>query len=708
MARLTLKRGMPSPRDLTSTSLTADSKTSVFQNPSRAADEHRRKIASWGLNAFQMAKTDRWRQERQWYLNLAFYFGQQHVTFRGTQNQFQLYQPPAPYYRVRPVINHVRRIIRKDIARLTAQRPNAYVVPASSEDRDMFAAQAGEQIWDSIYREHSLKKTLRSSVYWATVLGNGFTKQYWDDDKKDPGNPDINEGSPCFVAPTPFHIFIPDLKEEDLEDEPFMLHANIKPREWVKRYYKLDVLPEFGLPDFIDESFLNVIGANQFSSKDQVLLLEVYVKPGATSLIPDGGWFTICGPNIVGGAEGMPYSHGQYPFSKIDMIPTGKFYSESIITDLIPLQRELNRTRGQIIEAKNRMSKPQLAAEEGSLDPTKVTSEPGQVVLYRAGFNPPTPIPMQDLPSYVVQEVDRIMVDMGDLSGQHEVSKGQVPPGVTAATAISYLQEHDESILSTAYDSVEESIEKTARQTLNMVKDYWTIERTIKVTGIDGSFDAMAFRGSDLRDNTDIRVEGGSALPTSKAAKQAYIMDLMKMNFIPPEEGLGVLEMGGLNKIYERIQVDIRQVQRENLKMSKINEQDVVTHMDEWEAKKQERDPATVDPETQSSLEAPPLIPVNTYDNHPVHIEYHNRYRKSQAFEILPPHVKAIFEEHVKMHEMVLAGQAAMNANPLDPAAGQGGPEGANMGAEGPGAELQPPGSGQPGPSPMPELSGGI
>lgn len=701
MSMMTPPMLSPMPSELKS----EENGSNVFKNKGRAADKERRQLVSWGLEQFQKSKNDRWRQERQWYLDLAFYFGQQHVQFKGTDHNFSLYVPAAPYYRVRPVINHIRKIVRRDISRMTFQKPNAYVVPASSEDKDLFAANAAEQIWDSTYRRNHFHRVMRQSAFWTAVCGNGFIKQYWDQHKRDVDNPDIDEGDVCFEAVTPFHIFIPDLKEENLENQPFMIHASMKNPSWVEKFYGITVQGERAKPDVIDESFLNIMGANQNTYKEQAVLLEVIAKPGATNLLPEGGYFTIVDDQLIDGDVGMPYTHNEYCFSKIDSIPTGKFYNESIIVDLIPLQRELNRTRGQIIEAKNRMAKPQLMAEEGSVDVSKITSEPGQVITYRTGFQGPEPIPMQPLPSYVSEELDRINNDMSDISGQHEVSQGQVPPGVTAATAIAYLQEHDESLLSTVFDSIEEAVETTARQTLCMVRDYWTVERTIKTTGIDGSFDAIVFRGSDLRNNTDVHVEGGTALPTSKAAKQAFILDLMKMGAIPMEEGLGVLDMGSINKIYERIQVDVRQVQRENLKMSKVSVEDLQQYMDMWDQQAQMQAPNTVDPETGMPLEAPPIISVNTWDNHQIHIEYHNRYRKSQSFELLPGHVKALFDEHVKQHEEILMmSMMEPAANPLDPT----GEEGSMEGAEGgqppgqpmlPGMEQQPQ---QPGPEPMP------
>jgi hypothetical protein len=379
---------------------------------------------------------------------------------------------------------------------------------------------------------------------------------------------------------------------------------------------------------------------------------------------------------------------------------TGKFYTASIIEDLIPLQKELNRSRSQLIEAKNRMSKPQLVAEKGSVNPEQITSEPGLVIEYKLGFSPPQPLPLQGLPSYVTEEIDRLYTDISDLSGQHEVSNGSTPPGVTAATAISFLQEQDESLIATSYTSIEEGIEKIAAQSLDYVKMYWDEERTVRVVGLEGSFDVLTFKGADLRNNNDIRVESGSALPTSRAAKQAFIMDLMKMGFIDPNDGLEIMEVGGLQSIYERIQVDKRQAQRENLKMRVVTEEDIQSANQTW---------AMGNPELQKDqdsglmLDPPLVVPTNTYDNHQVHIQIHNNYRKSQAFERADPVTQMLFEQHVREHEESMAGQMVHPLTGMDPS---------NPNAPDPDAEqevadqMQQDGQGAPpGPDVMPDMS---
>ncbi len=621
----------------------------TFMKDGKQYEEMRQRLAAIGMSWFDECQSQRQQQERQWYLNLAFYTGNQYVAFKSVNGTFDLYLPSAPYYRVRMVINHIRKIVRKEISRLTAQKPNAYIIPASSEDTDVFAAQAGEQIWDSLWRRLHLNRVIRQAVYWQAVCGNGFIKSYWDPNKKDAEG---KYGDVCIENVKPFYIFVPDLMEEDLEKQPYVIHAQVRSNSWVQETLGVDA--SNNRLESVDDQLLNVMQVQRNDKKkNQTTVLEIWVKPGYLPDLPEGGMFIIAAGQVVQGWDQWPYEHNQYPFSKLDGTLSGKFYNSSIIEDLIPLQRELNRSRSQLIEAKNRMSKPQLTAQKGAINPKKITTEPGLVIEYEMGYDPPQPLPLQNLPPYVTEEISRLLEDMADISGQHEVSNGSTPPGVTAATAISFLQEQDETLIAANYSSIEEGIEKVASQTLIYVKMFWDEERTVKIVGLDGSFDVQTFKAADLHDNTDIRIEAGSALPTSRAAKQAFLLDLMKMGFIPPEKGLEMMEIGGINRIYEEVQIDRRQAQRENLRMRVVTPEDMQMHMEAW---MQENPELTKDVDSGLKLQPPPIIPVNTWDNHEIHIEVHNNYRKSQAFEVAPSEVKALFEDHVRMHQEAMAG----------------------------------------------------
>lgn len=697
----------------------------------RASQRQAQQIVDWTKKQFWRMKEDRNYIERQWYLNLAFFFGKQYVAFRRTgtptlnNNTSLLWIPPAPSWRARLVVNRMRSTVRTELAQLTNNKPNATVVPASAEERDMYAAMAAEQVWEYLSSTKKFKKVIRDAVWWKLTCGNSYIKTWWDFDAGNIMIPDTEQkmGKPCFAPVDPFHVFVPDLLETEIEDQPYLIHAQLKPADYIKLNYakalqgKSVSTQETTGREIFESAFLNIVGA-PYQMRNMVLVFECWIKPGMHPMFPEGGMYTIIGDTIVQNYQGNPYSHGKYPLAKLDHIPSGKYYTTSSIEDLIPLQKEYNRTWSQIVENKNRMGKLQIMHEEGAVDPRKWTTEPGQMIAYKGGFGKPEVIPAAPLPAYIPQTLDRIIADWNDISGQHEVTHGQVPPGVTAATAISFLQERDETKLSPTFDAMEEAIEKTAYMALTLVHDYWTVEQTIQVTGVESSFDSLTFKGSDLPNEIDIRTEAGSSLPINKAARQAFIFDLMKMGFIKPDDGLEVLDMGGISKIYERVQVDRRQAQRENMKLSKITSQFIQQYDTNNQmammadpnhfGQEQAIDPATgqpaIDPMTGQPVmqpkSPPPIVPVNSWDNHQAHIYFHNNYRKGQAFETLPDEVKQLFEQHVQAHiaamgaeQVTMQPRAVAGLPPTDPY----NPQGQQLQQQGPGM--------QPGPAPMPGLA---
>lgn len=607
---------------------------------------------------FQRAKNTRLQFEKQWYLNLAFYAGKQYVDWVGTYGSpsTRLVDPPSPKWRVRLVSNQVRRYVRKEHSKATKEDPTGFVLPSSGDESDIMAAKAGDQILEHLFREIEFTTLKRQAVFWACMTGNGFFKDFYSKSKKEE---DTLSDMPKIEVVTPFHLFVPDVVEQNIEGQEVVFQVAAKSVDYVKRVYGVEVSGETrAAGGGFEEKFFQSLGITESNERDQVYVREAWFKP--CSKYPDGAVVVWSPGKILHYQEIWPYSHGQYPYTKIDHIPTGKFYNESMVTDLIPLQKEYNKTRSQIIEAKNKMSKPQLTAQLGSIDANKVTSEPGLIIFYRPGFERPEPLPLQALPSYVIQELERSKADMDDISSQHEVSRGQAPPGVEAATAISYLQEQDDTVLSDLTSSIERAVEKVGRHLLHHVGQNWEIERQVQIVGLNQQLEAFEFSKASLQDNTAYHVEAGSATPRSSAGKQAFIMEAMDKGWIPVPTGLKYLSMAETGRIYEELQIDMRHAQRENLKMS----QGAGLPQPEMGMGMMGQEPVPQDP--AMLMQDPNFMgyPTNSFDNDLIHVDEHDNWRKRQEFEASDPLVKMLFEKHQLSHKRRIAVNLGM---PLPP-----------------------------------------
>lgn len=575
-------------------------------------------------NEIGAAKSTRLTFERQWYINLAFYAGRQWIALDNVSGTLsasaRLIEPPAPRHRVRLTINRIRPIVRRELARMNKEKIRGYVIASTTDEADAAAARAAEKLSSYLIDQTKLYRIMKRADLWMIFCGTSFVKDFWNPGADDPGAliPGT-KGRIAVEAVSPFHIFVPNVDEPELDNQAWVCHAAVKSAQEIFELYGVDVSKdqETLATNTVESKLQQAFGSSAQYQKKGTEVWECWVKPNRE--YPDGVVITWTKSQILSMVP-WPYAHKEYPFTKRTYVDSGRFYGDSMITDLIPLQVEYNKSRSQIIESKNRMSRPQLMAPKGSIDPRKMTSEPGAIIEYTPGFNPPTPLPLQPLPGYVLDNIQSLRAEFDDISSQFEISQGRVPPNIEAATAIAYLQENQDSVIADTLRDKELAWERVIGHFLSHVAQYWDAQRMVKTTGANANFEAFTFAGSDLAGNTDWKVVPGSATPLSQAAKQAQIMELMKMGAIPYEKGLQYLDMPDTAKLYEEMMIDLREAERENLKMAR----GVPVPVEDW----------------QEDL---------------IHIRAHDSYRKREEFENADPQIKAMMRQHVFKHMLSVA-----------------------------------------------------
>lgn len=589
----------------------------------------------------------------QWYLNLSFYKGDQYVSVLNNA----VIKTRAPLRTVRLVINRVRPMIRTEMSKMTSQDPTSEVIPSSTDDEDLLAAETGNSVWETLKREGKLKERYLDAAFWQSTCGIGYIKTYWDKEAE----------TIEYAALSPFHVLVPELLTRDIEDQPYVLNVFTKPIQWVRQHFA-DVIPKDHKPSVISTSeimetqYMNVKGSDRGAEPDSCLFIEAWIKPGIFAGLPQGGMVTVVDDFIIQASmEGMPYSHGQFPFTKFEGIQSGGYYPTSAIEDFIQVQMEFNRNRSQRVEARNLTSRPQYLSAKGAIDVAKWQNRPGQVLEYNMGMPKPEPMTPPQLPNYVVQETDELLRDMEDISGQHQATKGNAQSGVTSGTAINYLQEADNSFMSTVFFSIERGHEKLAKQSLMLAVQFWDAPRIVKITGRDGSFSTKSLMGADLKTGTDIHVESGTSLPESKAARNAMIMDMANRGMIPFPEALEMMNLASFKSYYDRINVDRNAALRENQRMRELDPMEV--QMVAMQAEQMKADMLMQLGMDEAALQQSPMggqldamfnapmLPVNDWDNHEKHLETHELFMKSQGFEALDPAIKDQFAKHRQAHK---------------------------------------------------------
>lgn len=602
----------------------------------------------------QQSKALHSRLEPIWFLNAAYYIGEQWLFW----NNGRLDKAPIRPGQMRLVDNRIIGIVESRLAKKTKQKPCFQVTPTTAQDQDLQASRTGEKMLDYLWRKLKMRNKLMDVLLWAETASAGFWKVYWDSAEGekvtvvlDPeGNVANNETTGAPLVPkdcpdglpeghtektlatgdvkvevvSPFEFF-PDPLAKELEDAEWCIQVTVKSKEYVKQHFGVEVEPDTEVSGGPAESrMFPSYQAGGASGYRGVKLSEYWSKPN--SKFP-------CGLRVVW-AKGKvlceePNPYKCLPYFMFKGIPVpGRFWPTTPVEQLRGPQAELNKAKSQVSENANRFGNPALlAAKQANV---QYSGKPGERIDFDDTVPNAIPSYLQApaLPQYVVTQQDRIESAMEAIAAQHEVSSAQVPAGVTAAAAINLLQEADDTRLGPSIYDMEEVIGEAGQRLLELVGKYWTTEKTILIGGEDSAWDVMVFRGAALRGNTHVEVQSGSMFPQSKASKQAAIQNVLGMALqysgqpLNPRDLRKVLrdyQAGALEGLFGDMTADETQINREN-----------------------------------GLLAQGEPLQINSFDNQQAHIEGHTEFQKGAAYNLMPADVKVNIERHVAEHRQQL------------------------------------------------------
>jgi hypothetical protein len=605
----------------------------------------------------------------EWYLNLAFYLGEQYVKFENVTNT--LVVPKKPSYRVRLTINQIMPRVRTELAKLTQGRHKWEVLPSTSEEEDINVADIATKFLDAKWRELDMERIRQDLVMWCIVCGTSFLEVYWDDEihienlvpsvdpySQDPKLDDMGamifeprQLTPDIFAPvgdiaveriTPFEI-TPDPMATNIQDSQWIIKSKEYSKEQAENIYDITLDDKECFtsdPKSHWEVMLNSLYEVDRTAREEQMTLvkELWERPNDE--YTEGRHVIIVGNNVVyDDVNGFPGR--DLPFVMFKHIPVpGQFWGQGSVQQLRPLQKEFNRSKSQVVEIKNRTSNPQrILPTACGVDASSWTSEPGLTLPVKSmapGYEPHY-IQAPNVPSYVFQHIKDLLEDMDEVGGQHEVSRGEVPTGVKSGVAIRFLQERDDTKLGPIARGYERSWERCGALWLKMAREFYRPmeERILKYVGPNKEVSIIDFSAQDLPLEPDVIVVSGSSLPDSKTGRQQFLLELWQAGVFmdyktgkpDPQKLLSMLELGGGEDIaFEEVSTDVNTAQLENRKLEK----GMPVEVHEWE-------------------------------NHAIHIQQHNKRRRQTDFELVDPVIRAAFKQHVQIHKAAAEGGVEFN-----------------------------------------------
>jgi len=394
---------------------------------------------------------------------------------------------------------------------------------------------------------------------------------------------------------------------------------------------------------------------------NRVLVVEFYSKP--CNRYPEGRHWISCGPKMVwpkADDKNFPNNEAPLPFgfwpplvAAVDTPVPGQPSGVALITQAVPLNEQLNTLDGKIAEknAMDAMGGIWIASPE---DKTffKPTSEPGQVqysqALKRAGSgHAPYQAKLNGMPPEVLGERNVIVDKLLAVTSMSTVDLTSKPVGTPSGRALLVTQETSDAVLMPTLMAMEEALEEVGRRQLVIAQQKYHDTRLIQIKQPDGQWLFRKFRGADLSDGHDVRVQVGSSFPFSKSAQWDTRLEFLRAMpglVINPKTGevneqklARYLEPGapGLQAFETEENPDAIEIRQEHLMLENF-------------------DP-TADP---PRLQIPQIA---MWQSHAIHLKEHFDFmkRNRSRFEKWHPLAQQAFVDHMELTQQAVTQQIA-------------------------------------------------
>lgn len=156
--------------------------------------------------------------------------------------------------------------------------------------------------------------------------------------------------------------------------------------------------------------------------------------------------------------------------------------------------------------------------------------------------------------------------DYQQIMAVYGVSRGEPPPGVTAAVALTFLDEQENERANVGIADLTRTQREVALMTLWLMADHYDNDRLTEMVGKEQANLINDFEMSNLRDIADLDLNNGSALPQQKSARMQYMLDVKKEwpGLMPDDVAVDLLDLAEVKRFQNIITVAIRKADNEN------------------------------------------------------------------------------------------------------------------------------------------------
>lgn len=556
--------------------------------------------------------------------------------------------------------NYAFRSLRFVHSQMSANPPSVIPKPTSTDIHDKRAADVANHLVHYGRRHYKLQEQVDLTSLQTLTYGSGFFHTGWDPEKGDIFDVTEETGDITMQGDLCLHpILIWDMYC-DPDATSWNSDNSVK---WTYRRYFLNIdeavfrFPEHEkeLRERLTETSSNQWWDRESSRRDggdawEASTVEVYeyhekglpwngMKGKHVWMLEDGYQLTELQSNPMPNAK-LPY----HLLTDVD-IP-GTYYGKTFIDYIVRLQDIMNRLDSTILDNIQAHGVARMVLYDGAeLEDDAVANDAWSVINVKGTaqqaptfINPPTLMPD------IYRFREQLMAGIDAMSGMNESMLGQVKremSGFSLQTAINAGNMVRRRLFN-KYQLFVESIYKTY---LDLIKDEWSDERKVLVTGKEDALSVAHYSGADLDGGFDLEVEYGTSFSLDPASRREEIMQLVpfleKAGF-DMKQVLRWLKLNDIEGIYDRVEV------------GKRRQQEI---FDEMRASFEETG-------------VPIYIAPQDMEDHASMLEFAYKFRMSEAYKYLEGELQELIERHIREREEMEANAQAPAPIPPEGAGG--------------------------------------
>lgn len=471
------------------------------------------------------------------------------------------------------MVNHLYDLTETKVSQMTRIKPDIEVTPASSEWDDRTSAKVVQLVVKHLWYINNVDYIIQQLHRYARVFGESYLFPVWNPFKGDlhPAYVDAKklgiQGPPVKIGDIEFELELPwrvrlQRKEHFTKCE-YLFRAKLVPFDQLKREY-----PDKEIKNKDKYSMFDTDNLTEKLVEDHIIVWEFHHKK--TEYVPEGAFIRFTTDGILEQSATInnfsDMENGLPCIRLTDLDVPGKLNGVSRYETVAPIQRMYDNINTLIAKNIYLGAHAKWVMPRGTVKIDQLGND--NTIMQYQGAVPPTLVSYQSTAPEVFQYREALKQDMQTIYGSHGVSRGEVPPGVTATSALQFLNELETARATTDIAKHGFLVKEIAQKTIALAGMNYKPDdgRMLRIVGKDNSYMIRQFDVSHLEKDYNVRFENSSGLPETKSAKYQRILDTMQRapEMLAPERWEELLDLGNTEKMLNILTAAVQCADSEN------------------------------------------------------------------------------------------------------------------------------------------------